>query len=319
MDEDRNVTANFTPIAAPTQVAHYKFNNDYTDASGNANHGVNYGSVISTGKINQAADFDGLNDYVEAENSESLDITGEITLAAWIYYEVQNDNYASIISKMDTGRNWKYSCFAMGIRLNRVRYGTDGNSKLSTQILEPGNWYHLVMTHADGYSRLYINGSFDSSASDTFIRSSSQPLIIGARKHDTRRVGEYTGLIDDVRVYNQAISDDAILDLFEQAPISPVTNLIATPGNEQIALTWQNPGDANFGGVLITRTSSPENGVSYEIGTAIGENLVVYKGSENSFIDTGLANGQTYHYRVFALSIDGTYSAGEAAGTAPEN
>ena len=130
---------------------------------------------------------------------------------------------------MNTGTNWRYACFAMGVRLNRVRYGTDGGGKLSKQTLETGNWYHLVMTYADGYSSLYINGNLDSSATDSFTRSSEPSLVIGARKYGPKRVGEYTGLIDDVVIYNLAISDDAIMDLFAAAPISPVPALIARP------------------------------------------------------------------------------------------
>jgi hypothetical protein len=279
----------------------------------------NDGSVFSSGKIKQAAKFDGRNDYVSADTSESLDFTDEITVSAWIYYQAQNDNYASVVSKMASGTNWKYSCFAMGIRSNRVRYGTDGGAMLSTQILSPGNWYHLVMTHSDGYSRLYINGTLDSSATDSFVRSSDQPLIIGARKYGTRRVGEYTGLIDDVRIYNLAITDDAIMDLFELAPISPVTNLVVAAGNGEVSLEWQNPGDADFAGVLITRATGPEDGEIYAVGSVMSENRVVYKGIENSFTDTGVISGKTYHYRVFAFSNDVTYSIGVDADAAPEN
>jgi len=319
MSENKSGSAEFAAIVVPALAAHFKLNNDYTDASGNENHGVNFGSVFSSGKIGQGASFDGRTDYVSADYSDSLDITGEITLSAWVYYEAQNDRNASVISKMATGSGWKYSCFAMGIRSNRVRYGTDGGGKLSTQIFEPGNWYHLVMTHANGYSSLYVNGQLDSSATDTFIRSSAAPLIIGARKFGTRRVGEYTGLIDDVRIYNMAISEDAVQDLFELAPISPVVDLVVTAGDGQASLNWVNPQDSDFAGVLIIRSSGPEDGFNYTVGNSIGENIVVYKGAGTGFVDSGLTNGKNYHYQVFAFSTDETYSSCVGVYAEPEN
>lgn len=319
MDSDKTITANFAATGTPALVAHYKFDDNYTDSSGNENHGVNNGAVIAAGKIDQAAKFDGITDYVSADDSESLDLTGEITLSAWIYYEDQNDRYPTIISKMNHGTNWSYSCFALGVWSNHVRYGTDGGGKLSEQVLEPGNWYHLVMTHSDGLSRLYVNGSLDSSATDTFIRTSDQPLAIGARKYNTQRLGEYTGLIDDVRVYGQAISEDQILGLYEQSPVSPVSNFQIATGSGQLTLSWNNPSDPDFTGVLITRTTGPENNVSYEVGSIICENVVVYKGSESSFIDTGLIDGKVYLYQVFAFNADGIYSSSVIAGASPEN
>ena len=319
VDEDKEVRANFTPVATPSMAAHYKFDNNYLDSSGNGNHGVNNGSVFTGGKIDQAAFFDGFNDYVSAENSPSLDFTGEITLSAWVYYVPQNRGLATIVSKMRNHWGWQYSCFALGVHGDYVRYGTDGKARRSKQRLETGLWHHLVMTHCQGVTSLYIDGVLDSAAKrQSFVRSSVQPLAIGGRLFAGKLVGQYTGQIDDVRIYNTALSADAVMDLYAQAPVSPVTNLAATPADATVELSWSNPVDENFYGVLIQRTAGPEDGFFYEIGESLGDSVVVYEGPEETFTDEGLLNGINYQYRVFAIDIDGNYSSPASIVSRPD-
>ena len=319
MDEDKELKANFTAVMTPSMAAHFKFDNNYLDSSGNDNHGANNGTVFTAGKIDQAAFFDGYNDYVSAENSPSLDITGEITLSAWIHYVPQNCSLAAIVSKMKNHWGWQYSCFALGVNGDYVRYGTDGKARRSKQRLETGMWHHLVMTHCQGVTSLYIDGVLDSAAKrQSFVRSSIQPLAIGGRLCGGKLAGQYTGQIDDVRIYNMALSADAVMDLYEQAPVSPVTNLTATPADATVELSWSNPVDENFYGVLIQRTAGPEDGFFYEIGESLGDSIVAYEGPEETFTDEGLLNGVGYQYRVFALDIDGNYSSPASIVSRPE-
>ncbi len=89
--------------------------------------------------------------------------------------------------------------------------------------------------------------------------------------------------------------------------------LIATPGDTQASLSWTNPTDSDFSNVLILRNTSsisniPSEGSSPAVDSLIGTSIVRYTGSASPFTDTGLINGTTYFYRVFAKDIRGNYS-----------
>ena len=69
-------------------VVYYPFNGNANDASGNGLHGSVNGPVLTTdryGNSNRAYNFDGVNDLIEVADNSLLDITGQISLAAWIY------------------------------------------------------------------------------------------------------------------------------------------------------------------------------------------------------------------------------------------
>jgi hypothetical protein len=88
---------------------------------------------------------------------------------------------------------------------------------------------------------------------------------------------------------------------------------------DQIRLSWTAPTDPRFEGVLVLRdgqpvVDSPIDGAAFSVGTVIGTAQVVYAGAKDvtTFLDTALAAGQTYHYRVFSRDANYRYSSGIA-------
>ena len=94
--------------------------------------------------------------------------------------------------------------------------------------------------------------------------------------------------------------------------ISPgnVTSLNATPSENKIKLTWQNPTDLDFIGVKVIRKtgSSP---------TSISDGTLVYDGSNQTVTDTGVVNGTMYYYKVFSYDVAGNYSSGSDVNSVP--
>ncbi|MFA6515433.1 MAG: TIGR03790 family protein [Candidatus Paceibacterota bacterium] len=79
------------------------------------------------------------------------------------------------------------------------------------------------------------------------------------------------------------------------------TSFSAVPGNHQISLSWVNPSNSDFSGVKILRRTnyypiSPTNGT------------LVYKGTNTTYINTGLTNGTTYFYTIFAFDAANNFS-----------
>src|SRR5690606_1107624 len=71
--------------------------------------------------------------------------------------------------------------------------------------LKSGQWYHLACTYNGTLLRYYINGVLSGSATVGAPTSDSRPVYIGARSH-VSGTGYFDGAIDDVRIYNRALS-----------------------------------------------------------------------------------------------------------------
>lgn len=79
-----------------------------------------------------------------------------------------------------------------------------------------------------------------------------------------------------------------------------VSNFYATIGSASVALSWTNPGDDNFAGVLIVRKTG-----GYPVKP--GDGVKIYQGIAQTYTDTGLTNGTQYYYRAFAYNSKKEY------------
>lgn len=189
------------------------------DGSGYGNNGAIYGAVFSqdtpynkvgSGQGKYSLNFDGVNDYINCGNSESFNFSGEITVSHWIYFIEQINSYPTTVSKSYDGTDWGSMCWAVGISANKIRFGTNGGSYASNTAMDYGKWYHVVFVAGDNLNRLYINGQLDREVDRAFTRTSTQNIVIGNRRFDTSNKYYYTGKIDDVRIYSQALSASEI-------------------------------------------------------------------------------------------------------------
>ena len=206
---DRQLITPVEPSAAGL-AAHYEFESTTNDSSGNGLHGTAMGDpTFEAGKMGQAISLDGFNDYVEIPDSPSLDITDAITIAAWAFREVDSGSWERIVAKSDSTL-WDYW-------LQITPSGTIGGGFTDTEDITHTNldlvsgssiplnqWTHLAFVYDGTYFKGYVDGQLDKSEDigSFTIRTSTRPLWIG-RLQDSYDFG---GLIDDVRIYERALS-----------------------------------------------------------------------------------------------------------------
>lgn len=92
-----------------------------------------------------------------------------------------------------------------------------------------------------------------------------------------------------------------------------ITDLIKTPSDKSIAMSWKNPNDADFDHVVIQRAADASP-------TSISEGISIYTGAETTFVDTdNLINDTQYFYTIFTVDITGNVSAGKTFFEVPKD
>ncbi|MBU7046282.1 MAG: LamG domain-containing protein [Theionarchaea archaeon] len=144
-----------------------------TDYSGYGNNGTCEGGVTYgvPGRYNTALRFDGANDSVRIADSESLNISGSITLEAWINPASTIDSSNSNIRVIDKQRAY-YFLFDYPTADGRLKFvlRIGGNYIYlfsTTSTWTQGQWYHIVGTYDGSYMRLYVNGALENSQPQT--------------------------------------------------------------------------------------------------------------------------------------------------------
>ena len=280
------------------------------DASGHGITGtLTNGPTFTAGKYGNAVNLDGINDYVNLGNPTALQLTGSMTLSAWVYVSSFPADDAVVISKRganavgfqldltkDTGPR------TIGFKLTSssggqmIRYGTTA--------LQPNTWYHIagVYNATTKTMDVYLNGVLDNGALVGTVTASQQNST--ANVNIGRRPGasgfEFAGRIDDVRIADHALTQSQIqtdmvttLGTDTVAPSTP-TGLTATPvSTTQINLSWT----ASTDNVGVTGYQVFRNGSQIATTTT------------PSYSNTGLSPSTSYSYAVKAVDAAGNLSA----------
>lgn len=194
------------------------------DVSGNANHSSLPGGTNDPAWVlserGRTLDFDGSNDYV-AIPDDILTGSTNFTISAWVKAGTKDDQQA-IVNNRDGGVDGQYQLKLKNSgEASFVVYnsGFQFNLQGTTAIENSGNWHHVVGVRDGGDGRLYVDGQQEDSGSGTVKDLVALDARIGADGRDSG--WNFKGNIDDVRIYNRALSAWDVRKLFE-APWAPV-------------------------------------------------------------------------------------------------
>jgi len=187
-----------------------------SDSSGNGNDATFEGSPtwVDDGKLGKAVRFNGSSDYLAAPDSETLDINGDqLTMAAWINGEDWPAANHVIRKVADTGTG---SIYILRVQPDTVRVylNTSAGETLvqGTTVLARNEWIHVALTYDGAQARIYVDGQLDVAMDVSGeLTQSDNELRIGRGEP----AGYFMGMIDDVRVYNHALTEDEILAAME--------------------------------------------------------------------------------------------------------
>lgn len=213
-------------------LAYYPFNGNANDESGNGNHGTAMNGAFFTtdflGRPNKAAGFDGNNDYIIVQDNGKLN-TNEISVSMMVYFNTINRNHTYVnrvnftnasASIWGVGETYSGShSFDFAVSPNNgdcnTPYVANNENLVSvTEVMHPGQWYHVLVTFGNGEQKLYVNGIFKASKKrnfNTLKQCTTSNLLIGGWWQGG--IISIDGKIDEVRIYNRVISECEFADI----------------------------------------------------------------------------------------------------------
>jgi hypothetical protein len=202
------------------------------DSSGMGNNGVIIGNVEWVeGMFGSALLFSESQSCVNIEHSESIDLSEEVTIALWAMPEANQPASAKFLCKQKSGEYpyaLQYNDTGSGIfgTINTgARFDTAPHLEVFTE------WAHLAYTYNGEAGILYKDGvEVARKAASGELQHNELSLTIGSRLESPQ---SFKGIIDDVRLYNIALTPDEISIIMEgpkDSPVSPAGNLTVTWG-----------------------------------------------------------------------------------------
>ena len=194
-------------------VAAYGFEGSGTtvaDSSGNGHDGTIVGATrVPGGKFGSALDFDGTDDLVDLGN---LDIVGGsgLTISLWMKADTFGISDARLVSKatgvQEDDHYWMVSTFSSKSVRFRLKAGGSTTTLISgNDALSIGPWIHVAMIYDGAEMVIYADGVEVGSATKTGVidADASVPAAIGNQPQNGK---SFDGILDEVRIYNRALT-----------------------------------------------------------------------------------------------------------------
>ena len=215
------------------------------DSSGNGYDGTLTTYTIPAwrlGRMSGALLFEDNGGYVHCGTGPDFDITTAITVTAWITVNDFTRNWQAILTKGDSAYRLHRNGSNNSLAFHCTRQG-GGNLRANGTInVNDGAWYHAAGVYDGSQIYLYIDGIPDANQpASGAINTNAFPVMLGENAESRKRV--WDGLIDDARIYDQALS---------AAEISALANYDTSPSADAVA-HWK----LDEGSGLIAHDSAP--------------------------------------------------------------
>ncbi len=208
-------------------VGWWPFNGNANDESGNINNGTVNGATLTTdrnGITNSAFSFDGINDFIEVAHNQSLNCSS-VSISLWFNTNnfIANNGYGPHLLSKRESVGWGGS-YQMNLGINQSQnacwadWSISGNGGIyfdSSNFLTSGNWFNLVYTHDGTNVKLFLNGGLvETIVSPGLLNFNDLPLWFGARPNAGNNSSWFNGSIDDIGIWDHALTNCEIHDLY---------------------------------------------------------------------------------------------------------
>ncbi|MFC1612655.1 LamG-like jellyroll fold domain-containing protein [Patescibacteria group bacterium] len=189
------------------------------DRSGQGNHGTATGftstPTSTTGKINQALDFDGSNGYIEIPNSDSINFTKNFTISFWTK-PASTTLGQGFVNKYTGAADKQYGISSWPNGEYKFNYEQNNNYLIGCGSVLYDEWHHIVGTIDSSLNiKCYRNGELideDTAPAETI--ATAEPISIG-RNGGTYDNSYVSGPIDEVKIWNYALTAEEVANEYK--------------------------------------------------------------------------------------------------------
>ena len=199
-----------------------------SDSSGYGNDGVLVnGPEWVQGKVGNALAFDGINDYVKCSISNGIP-SAELTTAMWIYMRGSKVGFQHPFGLGDDHQWTLFNQQDTNTLVFKVKETEAGTTFLQKAVGEPGlnKWFHVAITWNGSAYCAYLNGTKKWCTNGDGLKFTNDHVTIGSSSWGMEE-NSFNGIVDDVRIYNRALSDSEIEELYEEG-VTPTTTTSST-------------------------------------------------------------------------------------------
>ena len=259
------------PTNGPTTYWRFDENTGTTayDSSGT----VNIGTLVnapgwSSGEVKNAVTLNGTNQYVNGTRAAVRTDTS-FSVAAWVYL-TSKTSYATAVSQDGANISGFFLQYSQGLdrwafvirTSDSTTAGLDSASGSASP--SPNTWYHLVGVYdsSAGQIKLYVNGALQATVAHTTVWNASGMLAAGRAKFGGN-TDFWPGMIDDVRVYQRALSASEVTTLANGLPLTDWEFSEGAGSTTADRGTGNNSGGLT-GGATWTTSGHSGNAVSFD-------------------------------------------------------
>ena len=244
-------------------VGWWPFNGNANDESGNGNNGVVMGATLFSdrwGQNNKAFYFNGINNFIQISDQPSFNFVN-YSLSFWCINDPMSNLSVKYLFNKGCYPNLSFRFYFDGSPISDI--STQNNLQFVSGPPPSTSWNNYITTYDGIQIKLYINGNLvDSDFFQGFLNDTNEPLIIGARQdgQNCQVQSHFYGAIDDIGIWNRALSQQEITDLYNGT--SAQTNENSLP----LASVHPNPTTGE-----ITITSNELHSQFYSLYNSLGQ------------------------------------------------
>jgi outer membrane protein assembly factor BamB len=246
--EDRSVP---TAVAAPSGiVSWWTGNGNAADSVGPNSGTLNSGVTFAPGEVSSAFSFNDT-DYVSANTTGLPTGNSDRTMEMWVKVNAfsTNESFFAGYGAFGTG-NQTYHLGTLGTGGGGPQlFFSQWGQAILGPALQAGQWYHIAVTNVADAVTLYLNGSAVATGSLSIATPQNSPFYIGRIPGSLGDSRQLNGLVDEVSVYNRALTSSEIQGIYKAGSSGKVQSPIAVTGSSVV----NGSGPVTF---TITRTST---------------------------------------------------------------
>jgi len=217
-----------------TLVAYYPFNGNANDESGNGNNGTVDGATLTVDRFgfqNKAYSFNGTDNEIQVPHTEALNILTNLTISAW-FNSIEAPLFRTSHTILAKRSQSSFGSFPYLLAINyqysipsdykKPIFVTAANNNYqylqSTTDISNNSWNHIVSVISNNNLRIFLNGTLilNTTVNPQLRVGNSASLLIGSGARSDKPAEQFKGQIDDIRIYNRALTDSEIQTLYHE-------------------------------------------------------------------------------------------------------